>query len=199
MSSPTPSAALAAELLANLRHSFRSYQQLADTALARLSPEEWLWRPEPESNSAAVIVQHLVGNLRSRFTDFWTADGEKPDRQRDREFEEPATAAGVEALRQQWAAAWPLLWAVFEHLEQYPEDWLRPVTIRQEPHTALAALQRQATHYAYHTGQLVLLAKARRGAGWLSLSIPRGQSEQFNAQMLARHGASANLAPGSGV
>ncbi|OON68529.1 DUF1572 family protein [Hymenobacter sp. CRA2] len=174
---------LAAALLGTVSHSFRSYQALADKALARLTPEEWLWRPGPESNSAAVIVQHLVGNLRSRFTDFWTADGEKPDRHRDQEFEEPTTAAGIEALRAQWVAAWPVLWAVLDHLEQHPEDWLRTVTIRQEPHTALAALQRQVTHYAYHTGQLVQLAKHLRGAEWESLSIPRGQSEQFNARM----------------
>ncbi|RAK62097.1 DUF1572 family protein [Hymenobacter edaphi] len=198
MSSPA-SPDLAAALLATVRHGFRSYQALADQALAQLTPAEWLWRPEPNSNSAAVIVQHLAGNLRSRFTDFWTSDGEKPDRNRDREFEEPASEADVAALQQQWQAAWPILWRVLDHLEQHPADWLRPVTIRQEPHTALAALQRQVAHYAYHTGQLVLLAKARRGADWQTLSIARGQSEQFNARMQGRPGAGANLRTGSGV
>ncbi|TLM89120.1 DUF1572 family protein [Hymenobacter jeollabukensis] len=197
---PTPASPdLAAALLATVRHGFRSYQALADKALAQLAPAEWLWRPEPNSNSAAVIVQHLVGNLRSRFTDFWTTDGEKPDRHRDQEFEEPTSEAAVAALQQQWQAAWPILWQVLDHLEQHPEDWLRTVTIRQEPHTALAALQRQVAHYAYHTGQLVLLAKARRGADWQTLSIARGQSQQFNAQMQARTASSANLSAGSGV
>lgn len=200
---PPPAPELAAALLATVRQSFRSYQQLADKALAQLTPAQWLWRPEPGSNSAAVIVQHLVGNLRSRFTDFWTSDGEKPDRNRDEEFEEPASEAEVAALQQQWQAAWPILWQVLDHLEQHPGDWLRPVTIRQEPYTALAALQRQATHYAYHTGQLVLLAKAQRGAAWQSLSIPRGQSQQFNARMQAQHGPAAgtgaNLAGPSAV
>lgn len=198
MSQPA-SPALAAALLSNLRHSFRSYQTLADQALAQLQPAEWLWRPEPESNSAAVIVQHLTGNLRSRFLDFWTADGEKPDRRRDQEFVEPASAEEVARLQTEWVAAWPLLWAVLDHLEQHPQDWLRPVTIRQEPHTALTALQRQATHYAYHTGQLVLLARAVRGAKWQTLSIARGQSEQFNAQMRARQAAAANPAGASAV
>lgn len=196
----TPSSDLTAALLASVRQGFRSSQQLADKALAQLTPDEWLWRPEPESNSAAVIVRHLVGNLRSRFTDFWTTDGEKPDRNRDLEFEELAAVAEVAALQQQWQAAWPILWQVLDHLEQHPEDWLRPVTIRQEPYTALGALQRQVAHYAYHAGQLVLLAKARRGADWQSLSIPRGQSQQFNARMRAQHGpaASSTVGPAAG-
>ncbi|MCC3160599.1 DUF1572 domain-containing protein [Hymenobacter sp. 15J16-1T3B] len=198
MSTPA-SPALTAELLATVRHGFRSYQALADKALAQLTPAEWLWCSEPNANCAAVIVQHLTGNLRSRFTDFWTADGEKADRHRDQEFEAPATADAVPALQQQWQAAWPLLWRVLDHLEQHPADWLRPVTIRQERHSALSALQRQLTHYAYHAGQLVLLAKTLRGANWHTLSIARGQSEQFNAQMRAQHTPAANLGPGSGV
>lgn len=192
-------AALAAELLTTVRHGFETYQRNAERALAQLTPEQWLWRPEPESNSAAVIVQHMVGNLRSRFTDFWTTDGEKPDRNRDQEFAEPTSAAQVAQLQHQWQAAWPILWQVLDHLQQHPEDWLRTVTIRQEPHTALAALQRQVAHYAYHSGQLVLLAKAIRGAAWQTLTIPRGQSAQFNAQMATTHGPAANPAAGSAV
>jgi hypothetical protein len=198
MTTPLPSD-LAAALLATVRQGFRSYQQLAERAMAQLTPAEWRWRPEPGSNSVAVIVQHLVGNLRSRFTDFWTADGEKPHRRRDPEFEEPASVAAGAELQQQWQAACSLLWAVLDHLEQPPQDWLRTVTIRQEPHPAQAALQRQLAHYAYHAGQPVLLAKARRGADWQTLSIPRGQSAQFNARMRAAHRPGANLAGGSGV
>jgi uncharacterized damage-inducible protein DinB len=188
----TDSATLSASLLTAMRRSFVSYQSLADRALAQISDDEWLLRPAPTDNSAAVIVQHMVGNLRSRFTDFWTSDGEKPDRNRDQEFEEPTSADGVPALRQQWQAAWPILWAVLDHLDQNPEAWLQTVTIRQEPHTVLDALQRQATHYTYHTGQLVQLAKHIRGEAWQSLSIPRGQSQQFNAQMVNRVPAAAN-------
>ncbi|AYA35865.1 DUF1572 domain-containing protein [Hymenobacter oligotrophus] len=191
--------ALAAGLLATVRHSFQSYKALADKALAQLTPEQWLWRPGPESNSAAVLVQHLVGNLRSRFTDFWTADGEKPDRHRGQEFEEPTSAQAVAHLQQQWQQAWPVLWAVLDHLEQHPADWLRTVYIRQEPYTALGALQRQITHYAYHTGQLVQLAKQIRGEEWHTLSIPRGQSEQFNAQMRQQANPGLNLQRPSAV
>ena len=183
-------------LLASVRRSFSSYKSLADRALAQLRPDEWLIRPGAESNSAAVIVQHLVGNLRSRFTDFWTTDGEKPTRQRDAEFEEPTNASGVPALQVQWHAAWTVLWAVLDELEQHPERWLHTVTIRHEPHTALDALQRQVAHYAYHTGQLVQLAKQIRGEGWQSLSIPRGQSQQYNALMQA---AQANPSTPSAV
>ncbi|GAA4384547.1 DUF1572 family protein [Hymenobacter koreensis] len=180
------SEALAPVLLAAVRRSFVSYQQLADKALAQLTPAEWLHVPAPGANSAAVIVQHMVGNLRSRFTDFWTTDGEKPDRQRDQEFEEPVTLAAVAQLQVQWPAAWGILWAVLDELAARPERWLHTVTIRQEPHTVLDALQRQVAHYAYHTGQLVLLAKHLRGEQWQSLSIPRGQSAQFNARMQAQ-------------
>ncbi|KAA9327081.1 DUF1572 domain-containing protein [Hymenobacter busanensis] len=178
--------ALAPALLATIRRSFVSYHSLTERALAQLSPEEWLHCPAPGANSAAVIVQHLVGNLRSRFTDFWTSDGEKPDRHRDQEFEEPDSVEAVAHLQQQWQAAWPILWAVLDELAAHPERWLQTVTIRQEPHSVLDALERQVAHYAYHTGQIVQLAKHLRGEAWQTLSVPRGQSEQFNAAMRAK-------------
>jgi hypothetical protein len=190
---------LATDLLTAVRHGFQMYKGLADKALAQLPPAEWLWRSGPEANSAAVIVQHMVGNLRSRFGDFWTTDGEKPDRNRDQEFEEPASAEGVAELQARWEAAWPLLWAVLDHLEQHPADWLRTVTIRQEPHTVLAALERQVAHYAYHTGQLVQLAKTIRGEAWQTLSIARGRSAEFNAQMQAAAKPDPNLTAPLGV
>lgn len=168
-------------VLASFRQNFRAYKALADRALAQLADAEWLYVPAPGSNSVAVIVQHLAGNLRSRFTDFLTTDGEKPTRQRDREFDEPPTAAAVPALRQEWEAAWDVLFALLEDLQ--PADLLRTVTIRGEVHTVLAAVQRQVAHYASHIGQVVLLAKLIRGAEFQSLSIPRGQSEQFNQHM----------------
>ncbi|GAB3848999.1 DUF1572 domain-containing protein [Hymenobacter terrigena] len=183
---PIPSAAdaLGTALLASFRHSFQQYKTLADRALAQLSDAEWLHRPAPGSNSAAVIVQHLVGNLRSRFTDFLTTDGEKPTRQRDQEFEEPRDAAGIPALRQEWEAAWGILFGLLNELQ--PADLLRTVTIRGEAHTVLEAVQRQVAHYASHVGQLVQLAKIIRGDDFQSLSIPRGQSQQFNQTMQDR-------------
>ena len=184
MPTPTSADALGAALLASFRQTFQQYKTLADRALAQLSDAEWLHQPAPGSNSAAVIVQHMAGNLRSRFTDFLTTDGEKPTRQRDQEFEEPRDAAGVPALRQEWDAAWQVLLDLLTELQ--PADLLRTVTIRSEAHTVLEAVQRQVAHYAYHVGQLVQLAKIIRGDDFQSLSIPRGQSQQFNQTMQDR-------------
>ncbi|MBC8084109.1 MAG: DUF1572 family protein [Hymenobacter sp.] len=172
---------LAETLLASFRHSFRGYKSLADRALAQLSPAEWLHVPAPAGNSVAVLVQHLVGNLNSRFTHFLSSDGEKPDRQRDQEFVGPATPAAVPALQDQWEDAWLMLFDLLAALQ--PTDLLRTVPIRGEAHTVLAAMQRQVTHYAYHVGQIVQVAKTLRGADWQCLSIPRGQSEQFTRQL----------------
>jgi uncharacterized damage-inducible protein DinB len=189
MADPTSSEALGRDLLVSFRHSFRSYKSLADRALAQILDEEWLHVPAPDSNSAAVIVQHLVGNLRSRFSDFLSTDGEKPSRQRDQEFEEPSSVDAVAGLKQDWEAAWAILFNLLDELQ--PTDLLRTVTIRQEPHSVLMALQRQIAHYAYHAGQLVQLAKIIRGGSFQSLSIPRKQSAQFNETMAAKANPSA--------
>ncbi|GAB2451410.1 hypothetical protein GCM10011375_36870 [Hymenobacter qilianensis] len=188
-----PNDALGQAVLANLRHTFVQYKTLADRALAQIQPAEWLYNPAPGANSAAVIVQHMVGNLRSRFTDFLTTDGEKPDRRRDQEFEEPNAPAEtyVPALREQWEAAWRILFDLLNTLQ--PDDLLSTVTIRGEAHTALAALERQVAHYSYHVGQLVQLGKLLRGADWQNLSVPRGQSENFTQQVQQR----ANPKPSS--
>ncbi|MDO7876190.1 DUF1572 family protein [Hymenobacter sp. ASUV-10] len=175
--------ALGLAVLQNLQHSFEAAKSLADRALAQLAPAEWLHEPAPGSNSAAVIVQHVAGNLRSRFTDFLSTDGEKPTRQREREFDAPASAAAIPALQTEWDAAWIILFDTLAGLE--PADLLRTVTIRHEPHTVLQALQRQVAHYSNHAGQLVQLAKLIRGNEFVSLSIPRGHSDQFNQQMQA--------------
>ena len=180
MQAPSDSA-VGEALLASFRHSFQQYKALADRALAQIGPAEWLRQPAPGSNSAAVIVQHLAGNLRSRFTDFLTSDGEKLTRQRDQEFEEPTTAAGIPALQAEWRAAWQVLFILLDELR--PADLLRTVHLRGEAHTVVLAVQRQVAHYAYHVGQLVQLAKIIRGEDFQSLSIPRGQSQQFNQRM----------------
>lgn len=170
-------------MLHNLRQTFEAAKNLADRALAQLDAAEWLHEPAPGSNSAAVIVQHVAGNLRSRFTDFLSTDGEKPSRQREREFDAPASAAAIPALQAEWDAAWQVLFDTLTSLK--PNDLLRNVTIRHEPHTVLEALQRQVAHYSTHVGQLVQLAKLIRGNEFVSLSIPRGQSERFNQQKRA--------------
>ena len=177
--------ALGAALLASFRHNFQQYKTLADRALAQLSNAEWLQSPASGSNSAAVIVQHVAGNLRSRFTDFLATDGEKPTRHRDQEFEEPRDEAGIPALRQEWEAAWGILLGLLNELQ--PADLLRTVTIRGEGHTVLQAVQRQVAHHASHVGQLVQLAKIIRADDFQCLSIPRGQSQQFN-QTMRDHG-----------
>ena len=181
MQAASDSAILGEALLASFRHNFQQYKVLADRALAQISPEEWLYQPAPGSNSAAVIVQHLVGNLRSRFTDFLASDGEKPTRHRDQEFEQPSTAAGIPALQAEWQAAWQILFSLLDDLRA--DDLLRTVTIRGEAHTVLLAVQRQVAHYASHVGQLVQLAKIMRGENFQSLSIPRGQSQAFSQKM----------------
>ena len=117
MLTPAPVATVGEVLLASFRHNFRAYKFLADRALAQLSDAEWLHQLAPGSNSAAVIVQHLVGNLRSRFTDFLTTDCEKATRQRDAEFEEPVSVAAVPALKQAWEAAWRILFDLLDALQ----------------------------------------------------------------------------------
>lgn len=160
--------------------SLRGHKRLADEAIAQLSDEQFFAIPDAESNSVATMVKHMAGNMRSRFTDFLTTDGEKSDRNRDQEFITHAGAKREEVLRR-WEQYWQL---VFETLNSlHPEDLVRTVTIRGESHTVLQAINRQVAHYAYHVGQIVFLAKHWRGTEWKTLSVPKGESEQFNAKM----------------
>lgn len=162
----------------------RGHKRLADDAIAQLTDQQFFAQPDPESNSVAVIVQHMAGNLRSRFTDFLTTDGEKPDRNRDQEFV-MGNKGNREALLRAWEQGWQLLFDVVNRLP--PEELERTVTIRGEPHSVLQALSRASGHAAYHVGQITFLAKHWKGAEWKSLSVPKGESEQFNAKMLAKH------------
>jgi hypothetical protein len=148
--------------------------------LERMTDEQLHWEPAAGSNSAAVIVKHLSGNMRSRFTDFLTADGEKPNRNRDSEFEDDATLSKDEILAM-WQAGWNVLYKALQPLSD--ADLQRSVFIRGEEHTALGAVQRQIAHYALHVGQLIYISKMIAGDKWESLSIPRGKSNEFNAQM----------------
>ena len=131
---------------------------------------------DPESNSIAILVKHLAGNMRSRFTDLLTSDGEKPDRFRDREFEVTGATTRAEVM-QRWEEGWTCVFTAIETLK--PEDVMRTVTIRGEPHTVLQAINRQIAHYAAHIGQIVFLAKHLRSSEWKTLTIPRGKSEEF--------------------
>lgn len=171
------------EALAEALHEFRKYKALGEGAMAQLDDEQLFRAIDPEANSIAVIVKHLRGNMRSRFTDFLTSDGEKPDRERDAEFE-MTTGVTRDDVERWWEEGWGIVFGAVESLR--PTDIGRMVTIRGEPHSVLQALSRQVTHYASHVGQIVLLAKHFRGPGWESLSIPRGQSRRFNDEMNAR-------------
>ena len=164
--------------------SLRGHKRLADDAIAQLSDEQFFAVPDSESNSVAIMVKHMAGNMRSRFTDFLTSDGEKPDRNRDQEF-----IISADAKREEIMAAWERCWQlVFDTLNGIsPEDLERTVAIRGEPHTVLQAINRQVAHYAYHVGQIVFLAKHWKGAQWKTLSVPRGQSEQVNAAPLEKY------------
>jgi hypothetical protein len=171
---------LAAHFLDNAGKEFRQLKSQADRALAQIDDERFFVAPDPESNSLAVICRHIAGNQWSRWRDFLTADGEKSDRHRDTEFELPANATRAE-LMAAWERGWNL---VFEEMGKLqPEDASKTITIRGEPHTVVAAIQRQLTHNASHIGQIVYLAKHLAGGGWHTISVPRGRSEEFNREM----------------
>ncbi len=157
-------------------NSFRSYKKLAERAIAQLSDGDFFILIDPEANSVALIVKHIGGNLHSRWRDFLNSDGEKPDRDRDLEFE--IRGDSRESLMAFWESGWQTL---FDNLEPLtPGDLLRTVTIRGEPHTVVEAINRQLTHYSYHIGQVVFLAKHLRSSEWRNLSVPKRQSKQFN-------------------
>jgi hypothetical protein len=156
--------------------TFRSYQKLAEGALEQVSDKEFFAQIDSESNSLAIIVKHIAGNLRSRWTDFLYSDGEKLDRHRDTEFEIAVDTRG--SLMQLWASGWLTLFATLESLT--PEDMSRTVSIRGEPHTVVEAINRQLTHYSYHVGQIVFLAKHLRSSEWRTLTVPRNRSAEYN-------------------
>lgn len=157
--------------------SFRNYKKMAERAVEQVSDEEFFDLIDAESNSIAVVVKHIAGNLHSRWRDFLFTDGEKADRNRDTEFEiiEDSRAS----LMEFWETGWQTLFANIEPLTV--EDFSRTVTIRGEPHTVVEAINRQLTHYSYHIGQIVLLAKHLKSQDWKTLSVPKNRSAEFNA------------------
>jgi uncharacterized damage-inducible protein DinB len=160
---------------------FRYYKNLAERAMAQVTQEQLLEVLDGEMNSIAVTVKHMAGNMRSRWTDFLTSDGEKPDRNRDSEFEEPP--ATREALLALWEQGWQCLFRALEPLSD--ADLSRTITIRGEAHSVMQAVNRQVAHYSYHCGQIVLLAKHFKQHEWQSLSVPRRQSAEFNRRVVA--------------
>ena len=156
--------------------SFRNYKRLAERAIEQVSDEEFFATIDEEANSIALIVKHIAGNLRSRWTDFLTTDGEKADRNRDTEFE--LIGDRRDSLMKFWEAGWQTLFDTIESLT--PKDFSKTITIRSEPHSVVEAVNRQLTHYAYHVGQIVLLAKHFKSSEWKSLSVPKNKSAEFN-------------------
>lgn len=180
---------LAAHYLDEARRQFRGYKRLGEGAIAQLEDEELFVALDPESNSVAILIKHIAGNARSRFTDFLTTDGEKPDRHRDQEFELTSGTTRAEIMRR-WEEGWACVLSAVEALK--PEDVMCTVTIRGEAHTVMQALNRQIAHYASHIGQIVFLAKHFRSAEWKSLSIPRGKSEEVNRRMMTERKADSS-------
>jgi hypothetical protein len=169
---------VATHYLEEVRRQFRGHKRLAEGAIAQLKDDELFIALDSESNSIAILVKHLAGNMRSRFTDLLTTDGEKPDRDRDQEFEINSATTRSDVMRW-WEEGWARVFSTIDALK--PEDVMRTVTIRGEPHSVLQAINRQVAHYAQHTGQIVFLAKHLRSSDWKTLSVPRGKSKEFNA------------------
>ncbi len=166
----------AAHYLDEARRQMRGHKRMGENAMAQLRDEDFFVTIDPEANSIAILVKHLAGNMRSRFTDFLTSDGEKLDRFRDREFEINSGTTRADVMKW-WEDGWNIVLGTIESLK--PEDVMRTVTVRGEPHTVLQAINRQLAHYAQHIGQIVFLAKHLKSSEWKTLSIPRGRSEEF--------------------
>jgi len=164
--------------LEEIRRQLRGHKRMAESAMVQLADTDFFTTIDPESNSVAVLVKHIAGNARSRFTDFLMTDGEKPDRFRDQEFEMSASTTREEVMRW-WEEGWSTVFSTLDSLKA--EDVSRIVTIRQEPHTVMQALNRALAHYAQHIGQIVFLSKHLRSAQWQTLSIPRGKSEEYKS------------------
>jgi hypothetical protein len=167
----------------------RKLKSQADKAIRQTDDEHLFAALDPEANSIAVIMKHIAGNMRSRWTDFLTSDGEKPDRDRDHEFvvEAPDSPTAILSI---WEEGWNRVFQAVSSLT--PEDLGKTIRIRNEPHSVMEAINRQVTHYAAHVGQIVLLAKHYAGANWQSLSIPRGKSREFD---VSKRGTAYDLKP----
>jgi len=162
---------------------FELYKKEAESAIGQLDEKQLFYAPTPESNSVAVIMKHLWGNMLSRWTDFLTTDGEKDWRDRDAEFEAADIKTKAELL-QKWEEGWACMFKALNALT--PADVDKQIFIRGEEYTVLKAIQRQTAHYASHIGQIVYVAKMIKGGEWKTLSIPKGQSKLFNEKMFGK-------------
>src|SRR3989475_404394 len=160
---------------------FRYYKKLGERAIEQCPDEGLFASLHAESNSIAIIVKHMAGNMRSRWTDFLTTDGEKPDRNRDTEFETPPKTRA--ALMELWERGWKYVFDALEPLGD--EDLVRTITIRTEPHSVMQAINQQVAHYSYHVGQIVYVAKHLAGNKWQTLTVPKKKSAEFNARVAA--------------
>ena len=160
----------------------RTLKAQADKAIAQIDEAQFFALLDADANSIAMIVKHVAGNMRSRWTDFLSSDGEKADRKRDTEFEDPpATRVALMGL---WEEGWGYVFSALEPLSD--ADIERTVLIRGEPHSVMQAINRQIAHYSYHCGQIVFLAKHLQSAKWKALTVPRGKSEEFNQKVVAK-------------
>jgi hypothetical protein len=169
----------AALYLEDVVDQFHQLKRLGDRALAQVRDEDLFATLDPESNSLAILIQHMAGNLKSRWTDFLTSDGEKPDRDRDSEFVVAGQTPRA-ALLDRWEEGWRCLFQALTALNE--EDLSLTVLIRAEPHSVIKAINRQLTHYGYHVGQMVFLAKHFASDHWQTLSVARGKTREFNAE-----------------
>jgi len=167
---------ISAHYLDEVGRQMRGHKRMGEGAMAQLRDADFFATLDPESNSVAILVKHLAGNMRSRFSDFLTTDGEKPDRLRDTEFEVTPATTRADVMKW-WEEGWACVLGAIDVLK--PVDVTRTVTILAEPHTVLQAVNRQIAHYAAHIGQIVFLAKHLRSSEWKTLTIPRGKSEEF--------------------
>ena len=160
---------------------FRQYKKLAEAALAQVTDAQLFEAIDGESNSIAIVMKHMAGNMRSRWTDFLTSDGEKPDRDRDSEFVVPPDTRAK--LMNLWEEGWGCLFSALEPLAE--DDLGRTIAIRGEGHSVMQAINRQVAHYSYHVGQIVMLAKHFQHESWTSLTVPRNKSAEFNRRVAA--------------
>ncbi|NHJ32468.1 MAG: DUF1572 domain-containing protein [Asgard group archaeon] len=164
--------------------NFNDLKELGEKAFSQTNDVDFFWTPDEESNSIAIIVKHLSGNMLSRWTDFLTTDGEKNFRKRDREFE-LSNNEDKDSFLNKWEDGWRCLIDALNLITE--DDLLKDVTIRSQKHTVVQAINRQLTHYGFHIGQIVYLAKLRSGKEWKTLSVERGKSEEFNEEMKKKH------------
>jgi len=164
--------------ISSIKNQFSQYKALAEKAIDQVPEEKIYWQYNPETNSIAILVKHLAGNMLSRFTDFYNSDGEKKWRDRDAEFENEKLSR--EKLKALWEQGWDCLFEVLNGLS--PGDLSKVVIIRNEEHTVVEAINRQLTHYAYHVGQIIFIAKMALDNQWKTLTIPKNASRAFNAK-----------------